>query len=143
MWDVSRLWGIGRTVPTRWTAAPMGSVVAVATEIPCVPSARSRRRSVRSAAAERAHSVPHSAATASCPVDGKLLPPPDPAVAELGQFVLIERLGDGGMGTVYKAVHKRLGRVVAIKLLHRDLTTDRALVGRFFYEARAANTIRH
>src|SRR5258706_7143458 len=84
----------------------------------------------------------YEATTSSCPVDGKALPAPDPAVAELGQFVLVERLGDGGMGTVYKAVHKRLGRVVAIKLLHRDLTTDRALVGRFFYEARAANTIR-
>jgi serine/threonine-protein kinase len=85
----------------------------------------------------------YDAATATCPVDGKPLPPADPRAAELGQFVLVERLGDGGMGTVYKAVHRRLGRVVAIKLLHRDLTTDRALVGRFFYEARAANTIRH
>jgi hypothetical protein len=83
------------------------------------------------------------ATTATCPVDGRALPPPDPRVAELGAFVLVERLGDGGMGTVYRAIHKRLGRVVAIKLLHRDLTADRGLVGRFFYEARAANTIRH
>src|SRR5450432_1893975 len=78
-----------------------------------------------------------------CTVDGKRLPPPDPRVAELGSFRLVERLGDGGMGAVYRAVHDRLGRVVAIKLLHRDLTTDRGLVGRFFAEARAANTIRH
>jgi hypothetical protein len=83
------------------------------------------------------------ATTASCPVDGRTLPPPDPRVAELGAFVLVERLGEGGMGTVYRAIHQRLGRVVAIKLLHRDLTSDRGLVGRFFYEARAANTIRH
>jgi serine/threonine-protein kinase len=83
------------------------------------------------------------ATTATCPVDGRTLPPPDPRVAELGAFVLVERLGDGGMGAVYRAVHQRLGRVVAIKLLHRDLTADRGLVGRFFYEARAANTIRH
>ncbi len=55
----------------------------------------------------------------------------------------VERLGDGGMGAVYRAVHDRLGRVVAIKLLHKDLTSDRGLVGRFFAEARAANTIRH
>jgi serine/threonine-protein kinase len=78
-----------------------------------------------------------------CSVDGKRLPPPDPAAAMLGTFRLVERLGDGGMGTVYRAVHDRLGRVVAIKLLHRDLTSDRGLVGRFFAEARAANTIRH
>jgi serine/threonine protein kinase len=71
------------------------------------------------------------------------VPPADPRVAELGSFRLVERLGDGGMGAVYRAVHERLGRVVAIKLLHRDLTSDRGLVGRFFAEARAANTIRH
>jgi len=83
------------------------------------------------------------AAQEICSVDGKRLPPADPRVAELGSFRLVERLGDGGMGAVYRAVHERLGRVVAIKLLHRDLTSDRGLVGRFFAEARAANTIRH
>jgi serine/threonine-protein kinase len=79
----------------------------------------------------------------TCTVDGRRLPPPDPQVAMLGAFRLVERLGDGGMGAVYRAVHDRLGRVVAIKLLHKDLTSDRGLVGRFFAEARAANTIRH
>jgi serine/threonine protein kinase len=83
------------------------------------------------------------AAQEICSVDGKRLPPADLRVAELGSFRLVERLGDGGMGAVYRAVHERLGRVVAIKLLHRDLTSDRGLVGRFFAEARAANTIRH
>jgi serine/threonine-protein kinase len=78
-----------------------------------------------------------------CSVDGKRLPPPDARAGVLGSFRLIERLGDGGMGAVYRAVHDRLGRVVAIKLLHKDLTSDRGLVGRFFAEARAANTIRH
>jgi serine/threonine-protein kinase len=78
-----------------------------------------------------------------CSVDGRRLPPPDASAGLLGSFRLIERLGDGGMGAVYRAVHDRLGRVVAIKLLHKDLTSDRGLVGRFFAEARAANTIRH
>jgi serine/threonine-protein kinase len=79
----------------------------------------------------------------TCSVDGKPLPPPDPSFGRLGSFRLVERLGDGGMGAVYRALHERLGRVVAIKLLHRDLTSDRGLVGRFFAEARAANTVRH
>jgi eukaryotic-like serine/threonine-protein kinase len=83
------------------------------------------------------------ATTELCSVDGRALAPPDPEASRLGGFRLVERLGDGGMGAVYRAVHERLGRVVAIKLLHRDLTTDRGLVGRFFAEARAANTIRH
>jgi len=78
-----------------------------------------------------------------CTVDGKRLPPPDARAGVLGSFRLVERLGDGGMGAVYRAVHDRLGRVVAVKLLHKDLTSDRGLVGRFFAEARAANTIRH
>src|SRR4029079_18239749 len=79
----------------------------------------------------------------ACGVCGKTLPPPDPTVSRLGTFKLVERLGDGGMGAVYRAVHERLDRVVAIKLLHKDLTNDRGLVGRFFAEARAANTVRH
>jgi serine/threonine protein kinase len=82
-------------------------------------------------------------ATDFCPVDRRVLPPADPSVADLGSYRLTERLRDGGMGAVYRAVHKRLGRTVAIKLLHKDLTSDRGIINRFFHEARAANTIRH
>ena len=64
-------------------------------------------------------------------------------LTELGSYRLIERLGDGGMGAIYRAVHKRLGRTVAIKVLHRQLCADRGIINRFFHEARAANTIRH
>jgi len=78
-----------------------------------------------------------------CPHDRRPLPPPDEAVAELGAYRLVERLADGGMGAVYRAVHRRLGRTVAIKLLQRDFCTDRGIINRFFHEARAANTIRH
>jgi eukaryotic-like serine/threonine-protein kinase len=62
---------------------------------------------------------------------------------DLGNYRLVQRIGDGGMGTVYRAVHKRMGRAVAIKLLHRELCADRGIINRFFHEARAANTIRH
>ncbi len=47
------------------------------------------------------------------------------------------------MGAVYRAVHRKLDRAVAIKVLQKDLTTDRGIINRFFHEARAANTIRH
>jgi serine/threonine-protein kinase len=78
-----------------------------------------------------------------CPIDNRALPPADPAAAELGSYRLLDRLGEGGMGAVYRAVHRKLGRVVAIKVLQRDLTADRGIINRFFHEARAANTIRH
>ncbi|HET6147997.1 MAG TPA: protein kinase [Polyangia bacterium] len=78
-----------------------------------------------------------------CPVDNRKLPPPDDAAADLGSYRLLERLGEGGMGAVYRAVHRKLGRQVAIKVLQRDLTNDRGIINRFFHEARAANTIRH
>jgi serine/threonine protein kinase len=79
----------------------------------------------------------------TCPLDGGLLAAPDPAVADLGGFRLLRRLGDGGSAAIYRAEHRRTGRTVAIKLLHRELAADRGLVRRFFYEARAAHAIRH
>ena len=79
----------------------------------------------------------------ACPIDRRALPPADADRADLGSYRLLERLGDGGMGAVYRAVHRKLGRVVAIKVLQKDLTSDRGMINRFFHEARAANTIRH
>ena len=83
------------------------------------------------------------ASVQTCPVDHRKLPPADEAAADLGSYRLLERLGEGGMGAVYRAVHRKLGRQVAIKVLQRDLTNDRGIINRFFHEARAANTIRH
>jgi eukaryotic-like serine/threonine-protein kinase len=47
------------------------------------------------------------------------------------------------MGVVYRAIHRKLGRTVAIKVLNRSLLADRTNVARFFQEARSVNTIRH
>ena len=60
----------------------------------------------------------------------------------MGSYRLLRVLGEGGVGTVYEAEHVRLGRKVALKLLHPDVLT-RELVLRFFNEARAVNSIRH
>jgi tRNA A-37 threonylcarbamoyl transferase component Bud32 len=78
-----------------------------------------------------------------CPVDGSRLPRERADAAVLGSYRLLERLGTGGMGVVYRAVHQKLGRTVAIKVLNRALLADRTNVARFFQEARAVNTIRH
>ena len=61
----------------------------------------------------------------------------------LGSYRLIEQVGEGGMGRVFVAKHVRLGRKVAIKLLHASYAKDSDTVARFFNEARAIHTIAH
>lgn len=74
-----------------------------------------------------------------CPKCGeKLLVP-----MQLGNYRLLSIVGDGGMGTVYKAVDLSLGRQVAVKLLRKDLAQDPRFVQIFHREARAAASLNH
>ncbi len=70
-----------------------------------------------------------------------------PPLLQEGQVVrnhrIVRRIGTGGMGEVYEAVHQTLQRRVAIKVLHPDWCKSPDLVKRFFNEALAANLIRH
>jgi hypothetical protein len=70
---------------------------------------------------------------------------PEPSLVglEFEDFVLLEELGRGGMGIVYKARQKSLDRVVAVKLLPGDPSVKTALVTRFLAEARAAAGLSH
>jgi RND family efflux transporter MFP subunit len=61
----------------------------------------------------------------------------------LGEYRLIERLGGGGMGAVYKAVHSRLDRVVALKILPRARTDDQRAIVRFEREMKAIGRLDH
>jgi serine/threonine protein kinase len=78
-----------------------------------------------------------------CPFDHVALTKPKPGVEHLGPYRLVERLATGGMGAVYRALHEKVGRAVALKLLHQSLRNEVVGVSRFFHEARAVNTIRH
>jgi serine/threonine-protein kinase len=62
---------------------------------------------------------------------------------QVGPYRLLERIGEGAMGHVYRAEHTLLGRVVAIKMLRAELTCDDACVRRFLAEAQAVNLIKH
>ena len=61
----------------------------------------------------------------------------------LGQYVLVERLGEGGMGTVYKARHRRMERDVALKVIRRERLNNREAVRRFRQEIQAAARLAH
>jgi serine/threonine protein kinase len=62
---------------------------------------------------------------------------------DLGAFHLVELLGVGGMGTVYRAVHRDIERQVAIKVLNPEFCDRPDIVRRFFREAQVVNQIHH
>lgn len=61
----------------------------------------------------------------------------------LGNYVLVERIGAGGMGQVFKARHRRMDRMVAVKLLPSAMTKEASAIARFEREVRAAAKINH
>jgi serine/threonine-protein kinase len=62
---------------------------------------------------------------------------------QLAKYDLVEELGHGGMATVYRARDRRLGRDVAVKVIHPHLRDSREVVARFIAEAKAVAKLRH
>src|SRR5208282_1368677 len=81
---------------------------------------------------------------------GKLTPFQAVAVCErrfeelvIGNYQVLDRLGAGGMGTVFKARHRRMKRIVAIKVLSRGLAKDESFVQRFQREVETIARFTH
>lgn len=60
-----------------------------------------------------------------------------------GPYVLLDKIGEGGMGVVYKARHARLGRVDAVKVLRTDKLASRSVARRFLREIQVTSRLEH
>ena len=73
-----------------------------------------------------------------------LPPPPDPMLLrQLGEYKLLQKLGEGGMGAVYKARHTKLNRDVALKILPKSREGDAEAIARFEREMQASGALNH
>lgn len=61
----------------------------------------------------------------------------------VGEYVVTRKIGEGGFGTVYEALHPVIGKHAAVKVLHAQYSADVRVASRFAAEARAVNQIRH
>jgi len=72
---------------------------------------------------------------------GRSLPQPGDIIAE--RYRVVERIGEGAMGTVYRAEHVQISKLMAIKLLHHEVEQNPENVARFHREAEAASRLNH
>src|SRR5512138_389019 len=83
-----------------------------------------------------------------CGADLRAAPAEDPSGDYIGRVIadryrLIAQIGEGGMGSVYKAEHIRMGKALALKILHGDFSSDASAVERFRAEAQIVSRLSH
>ena len=81
----------------------------------------------------------HPAGTVDCPVTGEVMNAAGLIGTSVDRYQLVSVLGVGGFGSVYLANHVHTGAPVALKLLKRALSSDRAMLDRFLREAQVAH----
>ncbi len=71
--------------------------------------------------------------------------PPDPFVGKVidGRYEIQQRVGEGGMGVVYKARQMSIDRIIALKMLNQQMASDQTWVQRFYNEAKACSRLQH
>lgn len=62
---------------------------------------------------------------------------------KIGNYEIIERIGEGGMGKVYKGIHNTLDRIVALKMINPELVNNTEIIGRFYNEAKIHAQLNH
>jgi serine/threonine protein kinase len=73
----------------------------------------------------------------------ELVQPLETIGASIGPYIVMERLGEGGAGQVYKARHQKMGRVAAVKVIRPELLVDEDMVRRFYREVEAVSQVQH
>jgi serine/threonine-protein kinase len=95
---------------------------------------------------------PAAGALNYCPDCGADLQPPPPEASRAGGFVhrviadryrLVDLVGEGGMGAVYRAEHIRMGKALALKIVRGDFGEERDAAARFHSEARIVSRLSH
>src|SRR5262249_30283306 len=61
----------------------------------------------------------------------------------VGPYLIVERLGEGGAGQVFKARHRKMDRVVALKIIRKEQLADSEIVGRFYREIQVLSQLDH
>ncbi|MFH1437633.1 MAG: serine/threonine-protein kinase [Pseudomonadota bacterium] len=88
---------------------------------------------------------PHPKVISKCPTENATVPETYRLVGDTidGKYKLEARIGEGGMGAVYRGTHTAIGRKIAVKVLHADIQSHEEVVFRFQNEARLAASIGH